>query len=199
MASFAAEDKYLDYAEKLQTINVFKGTGNGFELNRPPTRLEGGVILVRLLGGEQEALDNKYSHLFSDVPAWGDAYVTYMYNFGLTNGISETEFGSMNEMQSKSYLTFTLRSLDYDDKQGDFTWNEAVQKNQQIGLIDSSLANDLNNQTFLRNHVAVLSYNALKQQLKDGSESLTQRLVNRESIKLSVAKQIGVISSEIQI
>ena len=38
--------KYDEYAEKLATIGVFKGTGNGFELDRAPTRLEGLVMLI---------------------------------------------------------------------------------------------------------------------------------------------------------
>jgi ABC-type oligopeptide transport system substrate-binding subunit len=49
-----------EYATRLKTIDVFKGTGsNDFQLDREPTRLEGLVMFIRLLGAEQEALSGR--------------------------------------------------------------------------------------------------------------------------------------------
>jgi hypothetical protein len=36
--------KYEAYADKLSSIDVFKGSSNGYELDRAPTRLEGLVM-----------------------------------------------------------------------------------------------------------------------------------------------------------
>lgn len=86
--------RYDSEAEKLKEIGVFKGTGNGFELERATNRLEGAIMFVRLLGAEAEAEEKKYPHPFDDVPAWGSHYVGYLYHNGLTKGISAIEFGS---------------------------------------------------------------------------------------------------------
>lgn len=64
-------------ANQLYELGLFKGTGTKadgspeFELDRAPTRLEALVMLIRLLGIEQEALkENVHCH-FKDVPQWG--------------------------------------------------------------------------------------------------------------------------------
>jgi len=86
----SAEDttRYEEYAEKLATIGVFKGTPAGFELDRQPTRLEGLVMLIRLLGKEDEALSIKdEASVFTDVPDWGIPFTNYAYKNGLTKGL----------------------------------------------------------------------------------------------------------------
>ncbi len=56
----------------------FKGTSNGFELDRSPTRLEGLVMLIRLLGKEDDALvESNMESVFTDVPSWGIPYTNY--------------------------------------------------------------------------------------------------------------------------
>ena len=51
--AFAAEDTAC--AERLEALGLFRGTEAGYELDRAPTRAEAGVMLVRLLGTEEEA------------------------------------------------------------------------------------------------------------------------------------------------
>ncbi len=53
-SSAAAASTYEDYAECLSDLG-FCRTGNGFELDRAPTRIEGLIMLIRLLGAEEEA------------------------------------------------------------------------------------------------------------------------------------------------
>jgi hypothetical protein len=193
-----ADVNYNDEAEKLKEIGVFKGTGNGFELDRAPNRLEGAVMFVRLLGAENTANADNSNHPFLDVPEWGAPYVGYLYSHGLTNGISATEFGSVNEMDAKSYLTFMLRSLKYDDANGDFSWSLAVEKSNQIGLIDNDFMTELNEKIFLRDHVASISYNTLKQNMKGKDTSLAQKLVADGAFSETVAISMGVISNNIE-
>lgn len=47
---------------------MFKGTNNGFELERQPTRAEAGVMLIRMLGKEALALSQDSDYPFDDVP-----------------------------------------------------------------------------------------------------------------------------------
>lgn len=42
-------------AEDLSAIGMFRGTANGFELDRVPTRSEAAIMLVRLYGAEEDA------------------------------------------------------------------------------------------------------------------------------------------------
>lgn len=191
-----AETHYDAEAVKLKEIGVFKGTGNGFELDRAPSRLEGAVMFVRLLGAESTAIENNSSHPFLDVPKWGSPYVGYLYQQGLTNGISATEFGSEDIMDAKSYLTFMLRALNYDDSNGDFSWSMAVKKSNEIGLIDNGFMTILYSNDFLRDHVAYISYRALVQNIKETESSLANKLVNGGAFSMSAAISMGVISDD---
>ena len=49
-------------AQMLKELNLFKGTDKGFELEREASRVEAIVTVVRVLGGEAEALEKNYSH-----------------------------------------------------------------------------------------------------------------------------------------
>jgi len=187
-----------EYADKLAEIGVFKGTDNGYELTREPTRLEGLVMLIRLLGKEEEANDlKKYACVFSDVPDWGVGYVNYAYYNGLTLGIGNGEFGSYQLIDVNAYSTFMLRALGYNDKIGDFTYNEALDKLNFLGVITSDYLNDLNQRSFLREDVAIISYNILKTNMKNTYKPLVAYLIVTNSIDQSVAIDIALIDDEI--
>ncbi|MBN2557316.1 MAG: hypothetical protein JXB33_01030 [Clostridia bacterium] len=192
----SAQEKYLWYAENLAKTGVFIGTGSSFELDRPPTRLEGAVMFVRLLGGEDEALLMNYPHPFRDVPEWGRGYVGFLYHYGLTNGISANEFGSYIEMQAKSFMTFGLRALGYSDSGtgADFTWEHALEFAYENGILDYGGYMELRNEIFLRDHVALLSYGFLKTDLKGPDITLAQRLVDEGLVDRAAAEEIGVVA-----
>ncbi|MCD6435538.1 MAG: hypothetical protein J7L15_04050 [Clostridiales bacterium] len=192
-----ADVNYNSEAEKLKEIGVFKGTGDGFELDRAPTRLEGAAMFVRLLGGDAEAKEANYPHPFTDVPNWGNPYVGYLYHYNLANGVGNNKFGSGDIMIAKSYLTFMLRSLNYNDSKGDFSWNFATEKSNEIGLISDDFLSDLNETAFLRDHVALISYNTLKQTIKGEDMSLSEKLVLDGAFSEDAAIAMGVISSKI--
>ena len=122
----------------LYDLGLFKGTDKGFELDRQLTRAEAAVMLVRLLGAEPEAIARNYGHPFTDVPSWADPYVGYLYQNGLTNGISKTEFGSGRPTTLDDYLTFMLRTLGYKDGE-DFEWSQAESFAAKIGAADKNL------------------------------------------------------------
>ena len=187
-----AETEYDVQALKLKTIGVFVGTDNGFELDRAPSRVEGAIMFVRLLGKESEAVLNNYSHPFNDVPSWGNPYVGYLYNEGLTFGIGDGKFGSMDEIDARSYLTFMLRALGYDDTAGDFQWANALTYSNGIGLVEQDFHEDLSTKTFLRDHVARISYDVLSQNMKDGTQTLVSKLVGDNAISAADAELMGL-------
>lgn len=190
---FGGTTYYNDYAVKLSEIGVFKGTGNGFELDREPTRLEGLIMLIRLLGKEDEAESLKNDPtIFSDVPSWGRGYVNYAYNNGLTKGIGNNLFGTNDKMNSKSFITLLLRSLGYDDTSAnsDFTWNESVDFAKSVGLLEEDLYFKIVSSTFTRDFVAKSSYNTLLQAKNDGSGILIDSLVKSGDISNAQAQSL---------
>jgi hypothetical protein len=183
-------------AEELKELGLFKGSDKGFELERPPKRIEAAVMLVRLLGKESEVLENEYSHPFTDVPAWADKYIGYMYENGLTKGISESEFGSDNLTDLKSYSTFVLRTLGYDDSAGDFSWNGAADKAQEAGILSEEKLEEMKNNSFLRGNMVEVSYNALKTNIKGSSELLIDDLIDMGVVDRSKAESLNIGKNE---
>ena len=168
-----------EHAQALHTLGLFAGTEAGFQLERRPTRVEGLVMFIRLLGAEDEAKFENYPHAFSDVPAWASPYVGYAYYYGLTTGISETIFGSDHQMTAGEYLTFLLRLLGYDDSKGDFAWNTAIDKAVEIGFLTGEEATALQTQPATRGTMVDLSWTALTQPYKeDRTVTLARALVS---------------------
>ena len=195
---------YDSDAEQLKALNLFHGTELGFELDRSPTRMEGAVMLVRILGKEDEAKKSSYNHPFTDVPEWGAPYAGYLYQHKITTGITNTTYGSSEQMTAAQYITFVLRALDYSDAEGDFVWNEAVEKAVEIGLINSDIEDELLSGTFLRGHVAHISYNALHMPLKDETSLLADKLIadgaftasQWELVKKDSAAAVGAVPDD---
>lgn len=169
-ASTTYTAQYTAYADALQDLGLFQGTSKGYELERTATRLEGIVMLIRLLGKEQQALSYTGSHPFTDVPAWASPYVAYAYQQGYTSGIDATTFGSTMSLRYLDYMTFLLRALGYSDAGGDFSWSTADQTAVDVGIQTAAERQAiLQSGRFLRDHVAYTSYRALFARTKQGS------------------------------
>lgn len=164
-------------ASALKQLGLFKGVSDiDFALDRPPSRTEALVMLIRVLGKESEAINGTWSHPFTDVASWADKYVGYAYEKGLTRGISATEFGA-GSASSDMYLSFVLRALGYDDSKGDFTWDKPDTLAAAVGILPEG-ADTVN---FLRADVVLVSWEALKADMKGGSQTLSKKLIS-ESI-----------------
>lgn len=89
LTSFAYEPKTAEAnADVLNTLGLFMGTENGYELDKPLTRMEALIMLIRLSGNEIDALysSDEYKTPFTDTPDWekADRYLGYAYEKGLT-------------------------------------------------------------------------------------------------------------------
>jgi len=165
-----------DAAIALHQLDLFQGSGTGFELERVPTRLEGILMLLRLTGQEEAASACRAECPFNDVPAWGLAYVTYAYSMKLTSGISKMEFGSAQLMTSNQYLTLLLRALGYSDADGDFNWQDPYPLMSELGLIIKTDPEEV----FTRGDVVDISWKALKVNIKGTAETLAEKLIEFE-------------------
>ncbi len=177
-SALAAENDFLgetELAESLKSLGIFKGVSDTeFELDRVPTRAEALVMLIRLLGKEEEALLSDCRHPFTDTPEWADKYIGYAFENGLTNGISETKFAGEHRATREMYLTFVLRALGYSDSEnGDFKWDapfELAEETEILGVYNKDAE-------FLRAEVVRVSYNAMTAKLKGKSETLAEKLI----------------------
>ena len=124
-------------AQMLYDLGLFKGTDKGFALEKSMTRAEASVMLTRLLGAEKTALAGNWKHPFTDVPRWADKYVGWLYQNGLTKGVSATLYGSQRNVTCDQYCIFLTRAhLDADSYQGTaFVDNDEVRQTDEEGFI----------------------------------------------------------------
>ena len=161
----------------LRDLGLFAGTNKGFELDRAPTRTEAVVLLLRMLGKEQEAKDGNFKHPFKDVPTWADKQIGYAYEKGLTTGTSKTTFGSNDNTTSEQFITFTLRALGYSDKDGkDFTFKDSINMGVKVGLVGNGEYAS-GSKSFIRGDCVSIIYSALDKKLNGSEQRLIDKLV----------------------
>jgi hypothetical protein len=179
-AAMAADEKTIDTADALYTLGLFEGTGTDadgapvYALDRSPTRNEAIVMLIRLLGKEQEALSGDWDMPFTDVTNWVKPYVGYAYANGLTDGTTPTTFSGNKTVTATQYLTFVLRALGYKDGT-DFSWDKAWKLSDEIGLTNGEYSSGSTG--FLRGDVVLISAQALQVNQKDGGDTLAEKLI----------------------
>lgn len=169
---------YFAMASALRTLGLFRGTGSGFgggfDLHLSPTRGEGLVMFLRILGEEDAALACTGTHPFTDVPGWLDRYVAWAYEKGYANGVSPDRFGCQQKLSAVEYEEFLLRALGY-SVAGVDDYTTSLERALNRGVLTGGEYAMLRSQTFLRAHVAYISYYALDAACGDG-QTLAQRL-----------------------
>ncbi len=183
--------KSTDYnaiADELKSMGLFQGSdtpyGSGYELESAPTRIQGLIMFLRLLGEEQYALAYPGSGItFADVPDWAEHYVAYAYDKGYTKGQEVDDqwrvvFGTQDPLAPRDYVTFLLRALGYSEET-DFQWLTAITDAETLGVLTAGEVSALTEKPFLRAQVAYLSYFALSAKTP-GGERLADRLAAAE-------------------
>ncbi len=189
--ALAKGNQNVGKAQTLMALGLFRGSNLGFELDRVPTRAEGAVMLVRLLGMEQFAIDNDFSHPFTDVPHWAKPHIAYMYEKGLTKGTGNNLYSPDLPMPAIHYVTFLLRALGYDDNEGDFNYTGAVEKALEIGLITQSQYDSIEFESFDRDKMVLISYNSLYSIIKDTGITLIEKLIEHDN---AVSEEIAYLT-----
>ncbi len=163
-------------AEALQAMNLFKGSDNGFELDRAPTRMEALIMLIRLLGQENEALYGEgYSHPFTDAPGWENAgqYLAYGYTQHLTTGATAATFEPEAPASAQMYATFILRALGYEDSEQGTVWDNW----DSLLRAAVDLPQDVDLTNFRRGDMVSISYAALDADVQGEDVTLAEKLV----------------------
>ena len=154
-------------AQALYKLGLFRGVSTAsdgtpvFDLESVPTRNQAVIMLVRLLGKEEEALSGKWEIPFKDVPS-GSAtapYIGYAYANGLTRGTSETTYSGTNPVTRNQYLLFLMRAMGYANHtyySNEMSTADAEFVADKLGLLDGTDAG-----RFTRGDVALISNRAL--------------------------------------
>lgn len=161
-------------ASDLKALSLFKGVSDAdFALSNAPTRVEAVVMLIRMLGKENEALSGEWEQPFGDVAPWADKYIGYAYYEGLTQGVSNTQFGIGNA-SSATFLTLVLRALGYSDANGDFSFSDPYSLAKSIGILPS----EVDTTNFLRADAVLVSYSAISANIKGTNKALAEKLIS---------------------
>ena len=196
----AASEIHTGQADMLYQMGLFKGTGTNpdgtpiYNLDAGATRMQGLIMLIRLLGEEQDALAYVGECPFTDVSGTSALYAGYAYSKGYTTGTTPTTFGN-GPLKANAFLTFCLRSLGFDDKNGDFTYGTAFLKAAEIGLIGPG---EFTNQstTLLRSGCVQIAHNALLTKVKGSDQTLINKLVADGAVDKAKAEQSGIFKTQ---
>lgn len=178
----STETDYNALAGALKDMGLFKGAdtayGSGYNLENTPTRIEGLIMFLRLIGEEGNALAYPEPCPFVDVPEWCRNYVSYAYAKGYAKGVgadsAELYFNPLGTISSGEYITFVLRALGYRDsgEAPDFSWDTALFKALEFQCINAQEYKLLTEAPFLRAQVVYVSYYALDAGMKSGGTLL---------------------------
>jgi len=194
----AANDEATQAAQTLYELGLFRGTGTNpdstpiFDLDKTPTRNQAVIMLVRLLGKEDEALAGNWELPFTDVAKGSTAYpyIGYAYANGLTNGTTATTYSGGNPIRANQYITFVLRALGYVSGE-DFQVSTAWEFSDEIGLTNGKYS--AATKTFTRGDVANISCSALNVCPKGSSQTLLEKLVEQGAVSAGSALLSGML------
>lgn len=110
----AAEKATEAKAQALKEQGLFMGDENGFRLKDSITRIEMGVMVMRMNGGLTAIKENSSYYEsacpFTDVPQWARSSIGYLYDKKLAAGQTATTFGT-GAVTKQDYAVMMLRVL----------------------------------------------------------------------------------------
>lgn len=108
------EDAFKRIANLMYEYDIFTGDANkNFNPNERLTRETLMVILVKMYGFKDEALNGQYDSLFEDVPQdhWSTAFLNYAGSTGMTSGLGNGQFGFGDPITDIQLITLLVKRL----------------------------------------------------------------------------------------
>lgn len=174
----AYTQQFNDLAVALNTMGLLLGDGKDFKLERDTTRIEGLVMMIRMIGDDAGALAHTGTHPFTDIPVWADRYVAYAYAQGWVNGVGANRYAPDNVMDATQFMTLLLRSMEYETTA--FAWDKSLDYALSKGVItakEKTMVQDI----CKRDHLVYLSYYALDG-VCAGGHTLQQKLIDKGAV-----------------
>lgn len=189
--SYTQEEKTAD---ALNHLGLFLGNNGSYMLENNLTRGQGMILLVRMLGAEDEALATTYETPFTDLSgAKLPHYVGYAYTNNITKGTTATTFSTQRALTDWMFLTLVMRTLGYPDGGENplYTVKAPYAFAAQLGLIDEAVADS----SFSRSDAVQIFWNAFEVAFNGSTETLAERLISQgvfTDAEYAQAKQIQV-------
>lgn len=171
-------DQSTQAADVLYELGLFKGTGTNpdgtpiYDLGKTPTRNQAIIMLVRLLGKEDEAKAGTWDIPFTDVSDAMRPYIGYAYANGLTNGYTATTYNGGAPIKANQYITFVLRALGYESGK-DFEVSSAWTLSDELGITAGQYQKG---GAFTRGNVAEISWGTLSATVRSTDQVLAEKL-----------------------
>ena len=177
-AIMAASTAEVNTADAMNELGLFKGVSEtDYALDAPLTRIQGVVMVIRMLGKDEEANSGKYvNDTFHDVGDWADGYVAYAYDTGITKGVSEADgiFGTDNKMYDYMFITFVLRALGYTEENSGYVWDKPFMAAKNLGIINYTETDT----EFTRAEAVSAFWNAFEVKLYGEEITLAEKLIS---------------------
>ena len=153
-------------AEMLQKLGLFLGTDKGFELDRTMSRVEAAAMLCRFLGGAEVAAQGGFPHPFTDVPAWANNAIGWLYQNKLTYGVTKTKYGADQPLDADQFSAFLSRAVCGGD-------------DLKCLMLTDEEAEQLKGKPFLRSYAVAMSVRALSVSGGAGGGTLAEHLITQ--------------------
>lgn len=177
-------------ADALYDAGLFKGTGNGYELEKTFTREESATILVRLLGEEKNINTKTFNETFIDVNKnrWSFNYIMYCYENNITKGTGANTFSPDIQINAEQFVALLMRLLGYTEVNPDTALSNGVDCN----LLSADMVEHLENSNlFTRGDMVQIVYNSLHVSMANG-KTLAQHLADKNILTQSQAEKFGL-------
>ena len=192
-------------AGTLYNLRLLVGTGvdgtgaPNFELEQPLNRMEALTLVIRLMGLESRANEFAGPNPFNDTPDWGQRIASFAYSEGITVGVGGGLFMPERLVTYQEFTVFLLRTLGYSENNGDFLFEQALNKAVDINLYSSRQRNIHSNAAqFLRSDAVVSMVSALQTNTRNTGTMLIDTLVASNVITREAADRFIIDVSQIK-
>jgi len=178
----------------LVTLGLVNEGDRVIQLNEVPTRSDGIIMAVKLLGDEDAALTGVYPSLYTGVPEYAKPYVDYASVVGILNPVTKESKWDDGDLSYEEWLRFLIRCLGYKVSDGSdkdsietdrLAYSQDISMAQRLGTTYSSLKGThvLPSETPLRNGDLISMVDLLmKENFKGTYERVLDRLVEKQIV-----------------
>jgi Big-like domain-containing protein len=174
MAFADMTDAQMEAGALLDELGVLNGDGEGdLYLDSALKRQDAVIMLSRLMGEEEIAINFPVDEdaMYPDVKdPFYNGYLAWAQANGTFVGNDEGNFGFDASITAKAYAKVLLTALGY-EQDVDFEYDDALVKAKELGIVVEDTDG-----VVLRGIIAVMTVNALATDMKDGSETLGEKL-----------------------
>ncbi len=178
----------------LHTLGLVRDTDSrdSLGLEAYASRVEAAELLVRLSGGEREAIEQRWLSGFLDIPHEQEYILDYAARRGWVTGYTPVRFAPEDGITANAWCAFLLRMLGYTEKAGDFPYDGASQFARHIGLTENVYYGILS-----RGDLMDIAKNALTFHYKDSEETILSRLIDKGAVSRAAANAVGLLNREL--